>query len=209
MSYKCGHCDGTHDTADEGRACSSNLFLFDSPEPRKDEPTERQVNYAQSLLHERVPYGHAFHLEQTEGISAAEEYVNSLSKKEIGEFISGMVKHAHLREERVKSGPPIQVGEGIYLRDGIYYKVQRAVHGSGHMYAKQWDPDTKKFEFTVGAVSKLRPEHKLDLEEAKRFGHIYGICCVCGRTLTDEDSIAAGIGPHCGKMFGDVDRIDR
>lgn len=38
------------------------------------------------------------------------------------------------------------------------------------------------------------------LSDAK-YGSLYGICCVCGRTLTDESSIAAGIGPICSQKF--------
>lgn len=32
-------------------------------------------------------------------------------------------------------------------------------------------------------------------------GHQTGICCVCGRTLTDPKSIEAGIGPICASKF--------
>jgi hypothetical protein len=37
----------------------------------------------------------------------------------------------------------------------------------------------------------------MTVEEAKAFGLLYGRCIVCGRTLTDEKSIADGIGPIC------------
>jgi hypothetical protein len=89
------------------------------------------------------------------------------------------------------------------MRDGIVYKVQVAVHGSGHLYAKQWDPDRKKFEYATGALSKLRPEHAMTEDDAKEFGRLYGVCCVCGKTLTDETSIAEGIGPVCGKRWSE------
>ena len=39
------------------------------------------------------------------------------------------------------------------------------------------------------------------LAAAKRYGHALGVCAVCGRALTDPDSIAAGIGPVCAKRF--------
>lgn len=38
-----------------------------------------------------------------------------------------------------------------------------------------------------------------------RYGHELGCCGRCGRTLTDEDSRAAGIGPECAKILG-IDR---
>lgn len=40
------------------------------------------------------------------------------------------------------------------------------------------------------------------LVAAKNFGLLSGICCSCGRDLTAEDSVAAGIGPICATKFG-------
>jgi hypothetical protein len=93
-------------------------------------------------------------------------------------------------------------------------KVQVAVHGSGRPYTKrltaqrpqpedggvtQW-----KFEMFHGGMQRLRTSdnvRKMTLEEAVQFGKLYGVCCRCGRTLTDENSIAAGIGPICAGAF--------
>jgi hypothetical protein len=95
---------------------------------------------------------------------------------------------------------------GMYKKDGVIYKVQLAVHGSGNLYAKKLVPgnaygDKASFTYVPGAISKLTADDKLSLEEAKEFGALYGSCCVCGRTLTDENSIAAGIGPVCATKF--------
>lgn len=116
----------------------------------------------------------------------------------------------------------VDLEAGMYRLDGVVYKVQLAVHGSGHPYAKslvelnecavcgdQYDDEhfsltehefkpTFKFQYHAGAIRKLRPEHRMTLEEAKEFGKLYGTCCVCGRTLTNETSIEEGIGPVCG-----------
>lgn len=109
--------------------------------------------------------------------------------------------------------------EGIY-RDpntGTIYKVQVAKQGSGNLYAKRLMvtqagtcggcmfcdgedtcPDyVGNFEYAPGVVKALRPEWKLTVEEAAEFGALYGICGCCGRDLTDEESIARGIGPIC------------
>jgi hypothetical protein len=37
---------------------------------------------------------------------------------------------------------------------------------------------------------------------AKAFGKAWSCCCVCGRTLTNDGSIEAGIGPICAERFG-------
>ncbi|UAJ15479.1 hypothetical protein SEA_PUPPERS_48 [Gordonia phage Puppers] len=82
------------------------------------------------------------------------------------------------------------------------YKVQRAVHGSGRLYAKVLDPETGDWIISRGAVRDLRQEgQRLTLEVAKDLGHLYGRCIACGRTLTDEASIRAGIGPVCAAKF--------
>lgn len=108
---------------------------------------------------------------------------------------------------------PVTLEAGMYRMGETIYKVQLAVHGSGNPYAKRLvqievtvDPSRVldvtekvwKFEYAPGAIRDLRPEHRMTLEEAKEFGALYGTCCVCGRTLTNETSIEAGIGPVCG-----------
>lgn len=102
-----------------------------------------------------------------------------------------------------------EVTEGMWIvgtigdedHSGIF-KVQRAVHGSGHLYAKLLDPETSKFVYAPNGMRRLAAEgRKLTLEEAKKYGALYGTCCVCGRTLTNEKSIEAKIGPVCTKKF--------
>jgi hypothetical protein len=113
----------------------------------------------------------------------------------------------------------------MYRLGETFYKVQVAVHGSGKPYAKRLVPQdlckdcgheesqtehldhefqpTWQFQYAPGAIKELRPEHKLSLEQAKEFGALYGTCCCCGRTLTNEESIENGIGSICaGKYFG-------
>lgn len=83
--------------------------------------------------------------------------------------------------------------------DGTVYKVQRAVHGSGRLYAKVLTETG--FTYAPGAVRKLGPEHKMSLEQAREYGRLYGRCVRCHKELTDEDSIEAGIGPVCQNKF--------
>lgn len=98
--------------------------------------------------------------------------------------------------------------DGFYVLNGVVYKVVVAVHGSGRKYARRLDSEGKWVR-TPG-LSQLRPEHKMTLKEAlataKRHGlnvqsQLYGRCFVCGRTLTDDESIENGIGPVCAGKF--------
>ena len=98
----------------------------------------------------------------------------------------------------------------VPFRQDAIYKVYKMVHGSGrqgvkrltatvHPYGHALAGSPKgEFEY-LGLASKRLPKNaiRMNLEEAAKFGAIYGFCCVCGRTLTKEESIAAGIGPIC------------
>jgi hypothetical protein len=97
------------------------------------------------------------------------------------------------------------------LTDGMYLvgnKIFKAYIGqSGRLLCKElvqgFDAfdDAWSFEYRGMAHRYVKVSDKMSLVEAKEFGAIYGICCCCGRTLTDEGSIAAGIGPICARRF--------
>lgn len=106
--------------------------------------------------------------------------------------------------------PRVNVEEGFYvLADGGYAKVQKAVHGSGNLYAKRLihgdvgngNTASVSWEYEAGLINKMGDARKMTVEEACEFGKLYGVCMACGRTLTDETSIALGIGPVCRNKF--------
>lgn len=110
---------------------------------------------------------------------------------------------ASSRQAEESSEPP----EGIHYVEATetVYKVQVAHNGSGKKYAKQLhtDPDGDRWEYQGRnkAFWSLGDGTLMTLEQAQAFGRLYGMCCVCGATLTDETSIAAGIGPVCGRRL--------
>lgn len=95
------------------------------------------------------------------------------------------------------------ISEGMYMLNNVIYKVQIAHYGSKQLYAKALIQNNLKwkFKYEQGAIKKLKSEHRLSIDEAKCFGKLYGVCCVCGRILTDEKSIDAGIGPVCSQRL--------
>jgi len=108
-------------------------------------------------------------------------------------------------QPEVVERPTLPEHAGMYRHpvDGRIWKVQVAVHGSGYLYAKllevpgEGEDFTPYFEMDRGAIFKIELSWRMTIEEAKQFGALYGTCCVCARTLTKEESIAAGIGPVC------------
>lgn len=194
--------------------------------------TEKQISFIASLVAERDLTALASQVEAARDDVAARTF----SRADASALITALL-------EAPRAAAPVQTAEleeGMYVRDGSIFKVQRAVHGSGNLYAKVLvrethegrcaghlpdnDPSafdapwsycsdeatcsrwvdgetTVTFEYAAGAVGRLTPNHKMGLEQAKEFGALYGTCVVCGRTLTNEDSIAAGIGPVCAERF--------
>lgn len=57
------------------------------------------------------------------------------------------------------------------------------------------DSDGSKLE------ALLREFEANPLEAARKYGRLSGRCCSCGRDLTNEGSIEAGIGPICAQKF--------
>lgn len=118
-----------------------------------------------------------------------------------------------LANEVYKSAAPQEMTDGIWKIGDIIYKViyNKASGDGRRLYAKMlvktFRPDGKtllsaSWHYTPGAMRDLALKgKKLTLDEAKEFGHLYGICCNCLRDLTNETSIELGIGPVCRTKF--------
>lgn len=92
-----------------------------------------------------------------------------------------------------------KLAPGAYrAADGTLYQVYPAREHEG-MLAKEIIADETGVSFHyVGRADRfVTADQKLTLDEAAEFGQTFGVCCECGRLLTDPDSIAAGIGPVC------------
>lgn len=101
---------------------------------------------------------------------------------------------------------PVELEDGIYELNGEIIRVVHAIHGSGRQYGKRLVAPAEPGENgswvrVPGVIAQLRPEMKLDLAAAERFGAIYGCCVRCGRALTKESSIAQAMGDKCAGSF--------
>jgi hypothetical protein len=206
----CGNCHNTHDSVDEVKACY-NTPVTQEVATDFTPPSEKQLAFIKTLMAERE-------INETIEKFAVRD---GLSKRQASWLIETLLSRPKLTvgtPNRVSTSEGTReypgkvartlgaalgttapaVGEGLYRMDGVIYKVQRALaSGNGHLYAKVLKQG--HFSYAPGALRKLRDEHKMSLAEAQEFGKLYGQCCVCGRTLTDERSIADGIGPVCGR----------
>lgn len=156
--------------------------------------TERQIAYIQSLIEKK------FDPERRTKIylNMKQKPLSKLGASRTIEKLTGMPDF----EE------PITLGD---MKDGIYTlgdRVIKVTHTQPRfgkrLKVKQFDPRVKKF-YAVGkrmAKQVIEEAKPMPLEEAQKFGKLYGICVICNATLTDEESIAYGIGPTCRKRWG-------
>lgn len=92
---------------------------------------------------------------------------------------------------------------GIYWNKVGIFLVEES-KTSGNLYAKQRVEGASgkgKWEYAKGAIHKLQPQTRVSLDLAKAYGMETGTCMMCARTLTNPDSIKAGIGPICASKF--------
>ena len=106
------------------------------------------------------------------------------------------------------------VADGWYVVDGEPWKVQWNRERT-RKYAKRLEqrpggggegldrdaghhPAAGEWVYVPGGLGIVaRKGEPMTLEVAQQYGKLYGVCAICGRTLTDEKSIADGIGPVC------------
>jgi len=96
----------------------------------------------------------------------------------------------------------IRNGEG----EVEFYKIDKPTEGkwANYVFLKIMASDT---EYPIKSAARQMSVYKAILEvtpaaASRAYGVEIGHCGVCGRTLTDNESIAAGIGPVCAAKLG-------
>lgn len=120
-------------------------------------------------------------------------------------WISRLLAKADELKKARRAAGRVALEDGMYLLDGEIFKVQHAVHGSGNQYAKRLvvngEGERATFVYAPGVVTRLRPEHRMNLEQAKEYGALYGVCVRCGAVLTREESIERAMGSTCASKI--------
>lgn len=170
--------------------------------------TDKQLAYIDSLVNQTGTSLDELPL----GFSPDTEY-HTLTKNQASQVIDALLAAKSAAKSAAKATAAFsaayqgELESGMYRKNGVIYKVYKTVHGAGTMCAKELVErpvpagEPRDFEFVyrgLAAKHGIKPEHRMTLDEAKQFGAIYGVCCVCSATLTQEESIEAGIGPVCG-----------
>lgn len=93
----------------------------------------------------------------------------------------------------------VEITEGFYHIGHRIFRVKMA--RSGYLYAQELIGTT--WTYSPGSMARLKASGEpLDSETAATYGKTFGICALCGRTLTDPVSIERGIGPVCASRAG-------
>lgn len=197
-NIKCGNCKGYHESVAAVRECHAEAVA--EVKPANGNPaTAKQIDFLRKLIAERYEDSVCGNFEQCYPLMSKAD-----ASKAIETMLNDVPKLATPQSEAV------EIEDGVYLKDGHYLKVVHAIHGSGHQYAKvlvpSVDEDGKKvfsWEYLGKApLATLSADDKLDTEQAKEFGLLYGCCINCARGLTRDESIYVGYGKTCAKNNG-------
>jgi hypothetical protein len=99
-----------------------------------------------------------------------------------------------LGEFRVKPAKATSANPGalyVMSRDGEQYLGK--VLGGKFLKTRECAPERE------AAVVEVCKDPKT---AATAYGKQFGVCAVCGRDLSDEESVARGIGPVCAEKYG-------
>lgn len=154
--------------------------------------TEKQIDFIKRLAAERPTFDFAV------DANIFEHHLDRLSNREASGLIEKLLQMPKPVQQVASDGIPLaEIKPGSYWTfDGKVARVRES-RSSGRLYAELLNAESEKFEYSRGAIFKLKS--RMTLDEAKAWGAQHGLCCVCAKLLTDPKSIEAGIGPVCAK----------
>lgn len=91
----------------------------------------------------------------------------------------------------------LDLGIPYLTTDGLVCFARES--SQGRTYGVAWSDEAQKFVYERGVLGRIA--RALTLDEAEAFGCRVGVCACCGRTLTNPESVARGIGPICAQRF--------
>lgn len=161
------------------------MYTQDTPLAVTAPATAKQVGFLHKLVVRKLEAAQAAH-----AITWMEN--SRMSKRFASDKITELMSLPDIAAES-------ELDEGMYRVDGEIFKVYHT-RETGILVTKTLTEDG--FEYTgKKPLNRIKPEHRMTLDEAKEYGKVTGTCCQCGRTLTNESSIAEGIGPVCAGKF--------
>lgn len=183
----CFEIDLDHLTKDQ--ASNAIRILKQQPKLRVELISEKQLAYLTSIINRRPDAD--YHLQRINdeyGISDLTSLNRDQAKREIDRMLRLPI-------------PLPDIAVGAYELDNIVYSVRKGNY-SGAIHALVYDPDQKKWvSDKTNSIYKLTNEHRLTLSRATQLSVAVGSCVHCGRTLTLQKSVVAGMGRVCASKY--------
>lgn len=230
MSVKCGNCKGTHETSNDVRGCYAQKSVADQArwanenfsddwhrERGLDKPSRDP--FAREMAKRVSAEFHGHGVRDNTATDNQRKYIADLrAQKGLGplDFL-GTRHEASAEIDRLKSLPDTDKAKraGLYptplVSDGRYaivtpegvtkfYKVKNG-------YKRVWvDVQASDTWYPIKAPNAKRGVLTDIARNPKAamllYGQEIGSCGHCGRTLTDEESRAYGVGPICRSKLG-------
>jgi Family of unknown function (DUF6011) len=122
-----------------------------------------------------------------------------LNKRDASKIIETLIAQSTRSYEApvIREKAPI----GVYKRGEDIYRVIKG-RQSSNTYAQKLatDPSGQPvWDYAGGMIFELKVQELISPEVAAQMGRSVGYCVICGRFLTDAESVAKGIGPVCEK----------
>ena len=175
-----------------------------TPDPAPAGPTAspKQRKFIQTLLEERV----------TEGTPYANWTPNweRSTPKTAGQVIDFLLTLPRKPDTAVEGLPVLERARyAIVTAEGLrFYRVDMPQSGKweGRVFVSVQASDDLYPIRNKAERERILAQIAVDPKAAMiRYTEEIGSCAICGRTLTNEDSLAAGIGPTCwAKMNGEL-----
>lgn len=222
---RCAHCKGRHPSVADVRTCSQGGKVgltgrrvgynpaddtsamagadngMEMPTARDRVYTGRPASPFKPASDKQVTY-----LAALEGKHVDEVHAENLSSAQASARIGTALKAPKEAKPRGEHWPDVPAGRyAITAPSGEtkFYKVDRPTEGphAGRTFVKVQASDELHRVYGSTALAVLKEIAKDPKAAMIRYGMEIGACGHCGRTLTNPDSRAAGIGPICaGKM---------
>lgn len=211
---KCGHCQGRHETVAQVRQCQAFRSHAATPQRQAEESSA-----AWDFLNQQAQA----HIDD---VKAKRAYAEREAAQERQAYQGKMEREARRTSTAVLDIPVKVTKDGMYrTKDGRIFKVQfnRAQGDGRRLYAKQLfialkggvevaridldglhKDDFVEMEFRYAGIAPLKflaASDRMSLEDAAKFGRLYGRCVRCGRELTLEESIERAMGRTCASKM--------
>lgn len=190
--------------------------------------TPKQVSFLESLIDERDLFASPRFFDAVNAMDS-EEYATYLGqiKRSLPNLptqkASAYIEHLLAlpkKAEAPRSNGSDSTSSNLYVNDvpagryavenedGVlrFYRVDKPEEGrwAGRTFVSvqasdDWFP-VKARDSRNAILAKIQADGPR--EASMRYGREIGHCGICGRTLTDNESIARGIGPVCAQKFG-------